>query len=160
MRASDDVDGDEAGAECEKRAVGFLARREHSRVELERKLEARGFDAAVIAATLDRLEQKGLLSGQRFMASFIASRAARGSGPEKIRAELVQRGVRPEDAAAALRDADEDWAALARRARTKRFGEALPGTFEERARQARFLRGRGFTGAQIDAALEVRADSD
>lgn len=147
-------------ADCEKRAVGFLARREHSRFELERKLAARGFDSAVIADTLDRLEQAGLLSGQRFMTSFIASRAARGSGPEKIRAELMQRGVRPDEAAAALSAADEDWRALARRARAKRFGEAPPGTFEERARQARFLRGRGFRPDEIEAALEVGPDCD
>ena len=151
---------DDAGAECEKRAVGLLARREHSRAELERKLAARGYEAEVIRTTLDRLEQSGLLSGRRFVTTFIASRAARGSGPDKIRAELVQRGIRPDDAAAAVRDADEDWIELARRARTKRFGAAPPGSFEERARQARFLRGRGFTAGQIDAALEVRADSD
>lgn len=160
MRASGDIDGDESGIECEKRAVGLLARREHSRFELERKLLARGFDAAIVAETLNRLEQKGFLSGQHFMTTFIASRAARGSGPEKIRAELVQRGIRPDDAARALRDADEDWVAIARKARIKRFGAASPGSFEEKARQMRFLMARGFTKEQIDAALEVDADSD
>jgi len=152
--ASDDA------AECERRAVALLARREHSRRELERKLGARGFAPPLVAETLDRLEQNGLLSGQRFVSSFIASRAARGSGPAKIQAELVQRGIPPDEAAAALRAAEEDWAALARRVRAKRFGEPPPREFAERARQARFLRGRGFDAELIDAALEVGADSD
>lgn len=158
--ADDDNDAESALADCEKRAVGFLARREHSRFELERKLAARGFDVAVVTETLDRLDQSGLLSSQRFMASFIASRAARGSGPEKIRAELMQRGIPPDEAATALSEADEDWGALAARARTKRFGDALPGTYEERARQMRFLRGRGFRSDEISAALEAASDCD
>jgi regulatory protein len=145
---------------CEHRAVALLARREHSRVELERKLAARGFSADVIAEALDGLEQKGLLSGQRFMASFITARAARGCGPLKIRAELAERGIREDDAGAAIRAAGEDWRALARRARSKRFGEPPPRDFAERARQARFLRARGFDAEQIDAALELGADSD
>jgi len=146
--------------ECERRAVALLARREHSRRELERKLAARGFPRGLVGETLDRLEQNGLLSSQRFISGFIASRAERGSGPAKIRAELVQRGIRPDDADAALREADEDWAALARRVRAKRFGASPPAEYAERARQARFLRGRGFEPEHIDAALEVGADSD
>ncbi|HEX6992825.1 MAG TPA: regulatory protein RecX [Gammaproteobacteria bacterium] len=150
---------DEA-AECERRAVALLARREHSRRELERKLAVRGFRLPLVAETLDRLEQSGLLSGQRFISGFIASRAERGSGPAKIRAELAQRGIRPDEAAAAIAAADVDWAALARRVRTKRFGDPPPRDYAERARQARFLNGRGFEPEHIDAALEVGADSD
>lgn len=150
----------EEAADCERRAVALLARREHSRLELERKLALRGFAPAIVAETLDRLEQNGLLSGQRFVSGFIVSRADRGSGPAKIRAELAQRGIRPDEAAAAIAAADVDWAALARRVRAKRFGEPPPRDFAERARQARFLSGRGFEPEHIDAALEVRADSD
>ena len=147
-------------AECERRAIALLARREHSRLELERKLAARGFGPQVVAETLDRLEQKGLLSSQRFITGFIASRAERGSGPAKIRAELAGRGIRPDEAAAAIAAADVDWVALARRVRTKRFGGPPPRDYVERARQARFLQGRGFEPKHIDAALEVGADSD
>jgi len=150
----------EAFAECERRAVALLARREHSRRELERKLAVRGFAPPVVAETLDRLEQNGLLSSLRFVSGFIAARAERGTGPAKIRAELVQRGIPPAEAEAAVRESDEDWAALARRVRSKRFGAAPPRDYAERARQARFLHGRGFEPEHIDAALEVGADSD
>jgi len=152
--------GADEAAECERRAVALLARREHSRRELERKLAVRGFGAGIVAETLDRLEQKGLLSSQRFISGFITSRAERGSGPAKIRAELAQRGIRPDEAAAAIAAADVDWTALARRVRMKRFGGPPPRDYAERVRQARFLHGRGFEPEHIDAALEVGADSD
>lgn len=147
-------------AACERQAVAFLARREHSRLELERKLALRGHDAELIAATLDRLEQTGLLDGQRFMETFVESRAARGLGPVRIRAELMQRGVAGAAAADAIDAADKDWAAIAARVRFKRFGAGAPRDFGERSRQARFLEYRGFRGADIDAALELGDDSD
>ncbi|HET8699341.1 MAG TPA: regulatory protein RecX, partial [Gammaproteobacteria bacterium] len=80
-------------AECKRRALDLLARREHSRLELERKLGARGFVPEVIATALNHLEQSGALAGDRFTESFIRSRAARGQGPVRIRAELAARGV-------------------------------------------------------------------
>jgi regulatory protein len=78
---------------CRERAVGLLARREHSRGELTRKLAARGFDEDVVAATLARLEREGALADGRFTASFIRTRAAKGKGPVRIRAELAERGM-------------------------------------------------------------------
>ncbi|MBN1238097.1 MAG: regulatory protein RecX [Gammaproteobacteria bacterium] len=147
-------------ADCERRAVALLARREHSRLELARKLASRGYDSALIAETLDGLEQSGFLDGQRFMESFIESRAERGLGPVRIRSELIQRGIANVAAADALEAAGKDWRALAAAVRAKRFGAEPPREFRERARQARFLEYRGFRAADIDAALELGADSD
>jgi regulatory protein len=147
-------------AACERAAVALLARREHGRRELERKLGKRAFTADVIAATLDHLERNGLLDGLRFIESFIDSRVSRGLGPLRIQAELVQRGVEPGAAAEALRQRPEDWAGLAGRIRRKRFGAARPEDYKERARQARFLQYRGFDGEQTDAALDLDGDCD
>src|SRR5690606_23281530 len=96
----------------------------------------------------------------RFIESFINARAARGKGPVRIRAELLERGVASDAAAAALREAAHDWFAVAARTRAKRFGADAPADFKERARQARFLQYRGFDSAQISAALEVSPNSD
>lgn len=159
MPRSSRPDRNDPGA-CERQAVGLLARREHSRFELARKLSARDYPRALIDETLDRLEQQGLLSGERFTISFIESRAARGVGPDRIRAELGQRGIDAGDAERLLAELDHDWRRAAREARVKRFGADLPPTYEERARQMRFLQSRGFSSAQIHAALEVDADSD
>jgi regulatory protein len=141
-------------AACERTALDLLTRREHSRRELERKLGARGFTDALIASTLDALEESGELASARFTASFIRARAAKGQGPARIRAELAERGIGREQAAELLREADIDWAALATSVRDKRFGAEPPSDFKERARQARFLEYRGFDSEQIGSALK------
>ena len=130
-------------------ALDLLALREHSRRELERKLDARGFDADVIAGALDRLAADGLQSDARFAEQFIHSRMQRGSGPQKIRAELRERGVDAADIGLAMEALDGDWLALLRSVREKKFGSELPGDYRERARQMRFLQQRGFSSAQI-----------
>jgi regulatory protein len=141
-------------AACQRTALDLLARREHSRRELEHKLGARGFAEELIAPTLDALEESGELASARFTASFIRARAAKGQGPARIRAELAERGIDREQAADLLREADIDWAALATSVRDKRFGAERPSDFKERARQARFLEYRGFDREQIGSALK------
>jgi regulatory protein len=149
---------DEAG--CKRAAIGLLARREHSRLELARKLAARGFPDAVIAAALDALERTGLLAAARFLESFVRARVAKGQGPVRIRAELGQRGVTEQEADELLASPELDWVAQVRAVHRKRFGATPPRDYRERARQARFLQYRGFTSDQVRAALELDADSD
>jgi regulatory protein len=145
---------------CTRTALELLGRREHSRTELTRKLAARGFPEDVVTPVLDELERTGALANGRFTDSFVRSRIAKGQGPQRIRAELAQRGIADADADEGLAAADVDWLATIRAVRAKRFGPKLPGDYAERARQARFLQYRGFDSAQIRAALEFDADSD
>ena len=139
-------------------ALDLLARREHSRKELEQKLTRRNYPDSMIATTLDELEQTGALAATRFAESFIRSRVAKGQGPLRIRAELTQRGLRDADYREALETAGIDWVALARRVRRKRFGNERPESVSERARQHRFLEYRGFTMEQANAAM--RSDDE
>jgi regulatory protein len=150
----------ESASACRRRAMDLLARREHSRYELERKLGARGFEPTIVAGVLDALAAEHLLEEQRFVESFIRSRIRKGQGPARIRAELVQRGIDDAEVAAGLAEADCDWVAIAAEARRKRFGAAPPASFAARAKQANFLQYRGFEGQQIRAALELSGDSD
>jgi regulatory protein len=145
---------------CRRAALEHLARREHSRRELTRKLAARGFPDDVITSALDNLERTGALADARFTDSFVRSRVGKGQGPQRIRAELAQRGIAEDEADGVLRAADVDWLATIRAVRAKRFGPDLPRDYAERARQARFLQYRGFDAAQIRSALEFDADSD
>ncbi len=85
-------------------------------------------------------------------------RAARGQGPRRIARDLGARGVDEALSAEVLADYRERWAGLAARARSKRFGAAAPDGYKERARQARFLEGRGYTGEQVRAAFETAAE--
>jgi len=147
-------------AECKKLAVKLLARREHSRFELERKLAARSFPLELVSLALDELENSGAIAPARFAESFIRSRAAKGQGPVRIRRELKERGIEETLCADSLRAAEFDWAHIAAKVRTKRFGSLAPKDFTERARQARFLQYRGFDTGQIDAALDLGDESD
>jgi regulatory protein len=156
----DDASGELDAEACARTALDLLARREHSRRELTRKLGARGYPDDMIASALDGLERSGALAEARFTESFVRARVAKGQGPARIRAELAQRGVADDNVEGALREAGVDWLATIRTVRRKRFGPELPRDFCERARQARFLEYRGFGSAEIRAALELDADSD
>jgi regulatory protein len=134
-------------------ALVLLAGRDFGRAELARRLERRGYAAGVVAAVVERLVAERLLSETRFVEQFIRQHAGRGHGPARIRAELRDRGVPEADVEAGLEAAGEDWAAVAREVRRRRFGLSPPGDYPERARQARFLQYRGFSAEQIRAAL-------
>lgn len=138
------------------RALGLLARREHSRLELSKKLGARGFPRDVVARVIDRLEQSGALSESRFEESYIRARAARGFGPMRITAELRERGIDVERAALA----NFDWSELCEEARHKRFGGCPPARGAQWQKQARFLHGRGFPESLIRRVLSGRAASE
>ncbi len=136
-----------------KTAMDYLARREHSVQEITRKLHGRGFDADVVEAAVADLIDDNLLSDRRFAESFIHSRLQRGSGPQKILAELRQRGIDQELVSLAMEAVDSEWRERVREVREKKFGAALPKNFKERNRQMRFLQQRGFTHEQISSVF-------
>jgi regulatory protein len=132
------------------RALQWLSQREHSRSELRRKLLRRrsaadapsgeGPDPGVVDQVLDALQQQGWLSDERFVASRVRTRAPR-QGLQRIRAELARHGLSLDaGSAAALRESE---LARARAVWQRRFGRPAADA-AERARQMRFLAGRGF----------------
>jgi len=124
-----------------ERALAHLARREHSRLELFRKLTPHG-DVEEINALLDALLEQRLLSDDRFAESLRRTRQGR-HGSLRIQQELRQKGVGEERIAlevAQARDADLEQARLVW---LKKFGTP-PADVRERGRQMRFLLGRGF----------------
>ena len=135
--------------------MDLLARREHARGELERKLVAAGFDADVSADVLQRLADEGLQSDRRFVESFVQSRINQGKGPLRIHADLGQRGVPAALVDDVLGHIDEDWRALATEVRVKKFGRSRPAEFKDKARQMRFLQYRGFEPDQIEVAVSA-----
>ncbi len=136
-------------------ALNLLARREHSRQELERKLHTRlAPDAVQLRAMLDRLEQDGLLSDSRFAEAFCHARLGVGKGPVRIRAELRERGVADDLVDSVLHEFDVDWAERARDVLKKRFGSTAALDRRATAQRMRFLQYRGFTSEQIRAALK------
>lgn len=124
------------------RAMRLLARREHSRAELKRKLSAHAADGDDVEALLDDLVIRGWLSDVRFAEQSIRSKSRR-FGPLKLAQQLRGRGVDEESIAAGFRSAAADGASSLEDVWRSRF-RAPPADEREKARHARFLQGRGF----------------
>ena len=157
---SDLVQPDEADRfldplEARKKAMDYLARREHSRDELCRKMGKAGFDPSVTLDAIAQLQKDGLQSDRRFVKAFVQSRISQGKGPMRIRADLSQRGIREPMLQEVLGELEQDWFALARETRQKKYGSDVPVEFKEKARQMRFLQYRGFEPEHIQAAVSA-----
>jgi regulatory protein len=136
------------------RAMRLLARREHSRVELRRKLATVAAEGDDVEVVLDELAQKGWLSDARYAEQAVRAKARR-FGPLKVAHELRAKGIEEETIARAFRCAGEDGAADLPRVWGARFC-AFPNNNRERARQVRFLQGRGFPLDDILKFLRTR----
>ncbi|MCK5648400.1 MAG: regulatory protein RecX [Gammaproteobacteria bacterium] len=147
-------------------AMNILVGREHSidelRQKLKRKLKKRhalgdDSDASVeskrlellIETVLEQLIDDRLLDESRFTECFIRSRINKGSGPVKIRHELMNRGISSELTDDYLDNSYEFWQAHIKAVRNKRFGKQYPKDYKEQSRQSRFLYQRGFSGELI-----------
>ncbi len=148
------------GPSLRARALRYLAMREHSRAELERKLARHADDspedpaAPRIARLLDELAAQGLLDDRRAAEALVSAQSPRFGGL-KLRHKLRARGVDPEAAEAALAGLAGSELARARAVWQRRFGQPAADAAEY-ARQARFLAGRGFDAELIRRLLRGR----
>ncbi len=134
-------------ASLKSRALRLLATREHSRSELQSKLQPHEQSPGALAQLLDELQAKGFINEQRVLESVIHRRAAK-LGASRIRQELQAKGLDPEAVSQALEQLRGSELARAREVWRKKFGaQALNAT--ERAQQIRFLASRGFGGDTI-----------
>ncbi|MCP8463567.1 recombination regulator RecX [Pseudomonas sp. ZM23] len=140
-------------------AMDLLARREHGRAELSRKLRQRGATQELIDPALDRLAEEGLLNESRYLESYISSRARAGYGPVRIREELSQRGLPRGEIDSALSESDVDWNENLREVWRRKFAR-LPQDARERAQQGRFLSYRGYSMESISRLLSGRHAED
>jgi regulatory protein len=181
------------GLSIKARALRYLAAREHSRLELERKLARHVEDlpdlpaAAQIGRVLDELCERGLIDERRAAEAVVSARAAR-FGTARLKQDLRARGIGADDAAEALAGLSDTELARARAVWRRRFGgrAALDETptatgseqvssqdsaqifalssalssAQDRARQARFLAGRGFSGDVIRRVIRGWDETD
>jgi regulatory protein len=138
----EEFDPKQRAATLRQQALGALARREYSRVELEQKLARKTDDPDALRALLDEFEANGWLSDERFATSNARHRQGRFS-QRYIVQDLKQKGVGGDTARAAVDALEQDDYATARALWTQRFGKA-PADQKEKARQVRFLQSRGF----------------
>lgn len=130
----------------------FLARREHTRAELRRKLAARARDGEDVDGLLDDLTRRGWLSDARFAEQAARAKAAR-FGPLKLAHYLRSRGVDEEAIAAGVRSAGAEGVSSLEVVWRRRY-RAAPADEREKLRQVRFLQGRGFAVEEIFGFLK------
>ncbi len=139
--------------EIRRAAMNFLARRDHSEVELSRKLRRKKFADELIQSVIQALTQENLLSQDRFVENYIHFRRAKGWGPLRIQAELMERGIHQELIDRYVKITDKTWFSEVRMVWQKRFKNEAPQDFKSRAKQMRFLYSRGFTSEQIESVF-------
>jgi regulatory protein len=134
------------------RALRFLSMREHSRLELARKLARHAEEGEDIEVLLDFLEKNNWLSQERFSESLIHRRAAR-FGNSRIVAELQSHGIQGEalkELKAGLADGETARACEVWR---RKFG-TIAQDAAQRSKQMRFLLQRGFSQRAVQVAIK------
>ena len=137
------------------RALRLLATREHSRLELERKLARYEEEPGALQRTLDQHEAKDFISETRVLASVLHRRSDK-LGALRIRQELQSKGLDPEAVAQAVNGLRDTEITRARAIWERKFGSSTADLSQptERARQMRFLAARGFAGDTIRAVVQ------
>jgi regulatory protein len=163
-RRSNDDDSKKTKPSAYNKALGLLARREHSRRELGLKLKQGGYEGDEAGEALDRLGEQHYQDDDRFAEMLVRSRAAQGYGPMRLRAELKSHGLSDARIRAVLDEAEVDWDANALAQLRRRFGAGSAPDREEKARRAQFLLRRGFPAATVrrvtHADVDDAADDD
>ena len=140
------------------RALRYLSMREHSRLELGRKLSRYAEEGDDVEALLDFLEKNNWLSQERFSESLVHRRSAR-FGNSRIMAELQMHGLDGEalkEVKAGLNDTE---IARARDLWQRRFGTVATDP-AERNKQMRFLMQRGFSQRAVFTALKGEPEEE
>jgi regulatory protein len=89
-------------SEAKELALRLLRNRDHSRRDLDRRLERSGIPAGERARTLDALADAGLQSDVRFAEARARALVERCAGDELIRRDLALHGIEEEVVAAVL----------------------------------------------------------
>jgi regulatory protein len=148
-------------ADIHQIALDILARREHARRELARRLRRQGFSREAIDAELTRLEGAGLVSDERYARLFVRDRlAVNPQGRRRVLGGLRAKGIGSEVAAAAINEVYEERGmseteAAERLARKRLSLMRDDDPFGRRRRLAAYLARRGFAPDAVGAALRA-----
>lgn len=156
MKNEEQLSEKELTTALRRRAMDYLARREHSRYELQCKLREK-FDTpsdTLISSVLERLVADNLLSDTRFAESYVRARVSRGYGPFYIRHQLRQRQVDSVLIDQVLAFDEQDWIDVLADALAKKVADVPERGSKQWLKLQRFSQSRGFTPSHYQAALQ------
>ena len=125
-------------------AIDSLSRREHSILEIRRKLTQKSFDEDEINDCIEKLIANNLLSEERFTESYINMRMRRGFGPQRIAQELRERGINDDYFDDFLDRNNPEWRGVMHQQYAKKYGNKPAQEYAEKAKRAKYLQSRGF----------------
>ena len=132
------------------KAIGILARREHSRSELKVKLSKNGaVSEEIIDQVLDYVIELGYQSDERFTEVYIRYRAGSGYGPLRISRELYAKGIDKEMFSDVLEKEDVDFYELASELFSRKYSQAWVADYKQAQKTYRVMANRGFSSDQI-----------
>lgn len=140
------------------KALGLLARREHSRKELKTKLRQGGYEGEETTDAIDRLGEQHYQDDDRFAEVLLRSRISQGYGPMRLRVELKSHGLADARIRELMDEAEVDWDTSAAAQLRRRYGGAGTSDPAERNRRAQFLLRRGFAAATVRRVTHADVD--
>ncbi len=140
------------------KALGMLARREHSRRELKTRLGQSGYAGDEADAAIERLGEQHYQDDDRFAEVLLRSRIARGYGPLRLRVELKSHGFADARIRELLDAMDVDWSVCAANQLRRHYGSVGTADRVERMRRAQFLLRRGFAAATVCGVTQADVD--
>lgn len=141
--------------DIESAAIRLLARREHSQLELTKKLVQRDFPLSSVELVVQYCIENNYQSDFRYSQMILRARANHGYGLYRIQRELKYQGITAATVERALIDEPIDWfeqasTALSKYARNKDLSD-----YKQRSKGYRFLQHKGFNGEHISYAFEA-----
>lgn len=137
------------------RAVWYLARREHSKAELITKLTAKGVELKDAEEAIQKLEEMGLQSDQRYLESQVRQRLANGYGPQKLKVELRKHNLSENNVHEAIYNPENEWQESAKKLVQTRYGKGKL-SIKDQTKAFNMLMRRGFS---YDIAKHAISDS-
>ncbi len=132
----------------------YLSMREHSKLELEKKLLKKYFEKDLILQCINEFSEKDLQSDYRYAESFVRSKFNDHKGENFIRSSLKNNGVSIDLIDKLLMEYDySDWLAQAISALEKKVFKNNLTELDKKKKQNIFLNNRGFTFKIIDNAI-------
>lgn len=143
---------------AKERALTLLDYRKRSRAEIERRLRKAEYEQDIIAEVVRTLEEMGFLDDADFSQSWVNNRiSGKGSGKNRIKWELRQKGVDDsvaEDALSAV-DADSEYETALESARRRWRKDSDPDVRGRKRRLASYLGRHGFAWETVNRVLNT-----
>lgn len=134
-------------------AYRYLSRRDRTAAEVRRHLESKRVEPMTVLEAIADLERAGYVDDERYARQFTEDRRALDDwGPERIERRLLQAGVDPAVAAAAVADRDGEDELEAALGLLRRRLRAVPESDKEREKALGMLVRKGY-------ALELAYDA-